>query len=336
MRLITSTGYYSTGSSAVTDLINECDDVCALGDYEFRFVQDPDGICDLEYNLVLNNHRHNSGYALKRYERNVKFLNGGRIIKKYNRFFGAEWKRLSAEYVKKLVDVEYKGFWHQELRDKGKIAYFIERAVNKIAHKVFRLNRDKGISLFLRNNTNYATYPSEKFYEYTREYIDALFAYVNKENKPFVMADQLVPVSNTSRYLRFFNDIKVICVERDPRDVYIAEREMYKGTVVPKEVEDFCVWYRATRAHKASECDDPERILRINFEDLVYSYDEYADKIFDFCGIDKSLHVRKREFFDPDKSIANTRLYEKYPKLSKEIAYIESNLKDALVELPKK
>ena len=52
-----------------------------MGDYEFRFVQDPDGICDLEYNLVLNNHRHNSGYAIKRYEKNVKYLSGGRFIK---------------------------------------------------------------------------------------------------------------------------------------------------------------------------------------------------------------------------------------------------------------
>ena len=68
MKFITCASYYGTGSSAITDLVNECDNVHDMGDYEFRFIQDPDGIADLEYNLVENNHRHNSGYALKRYE----------------------------------------------------------------------------------------------------------------------------------------------------------------------------------------------------------------------------------------------------------------------------
>ena len=114
MKIITCASYYGTGSSAVTDLINECDNVHFLGDYEFRFVQDPDGIKDLEYNLVINNHRHNSGYAIKRYERNVEFLNGNVFIKKYNRYFGNKWKELSNRYIKDLVDVEYKGYWHQD------------------------------------------------------------------------------------------------------------------------------------------------------------------------------------------------------------------------------
>ena len=69
MKLLTCASYHGTGSSAVTNLIDECDNIHDMGDYEFRFVQDPDGICDLEYNLVINNHRLNSGYAIKRYKK---------------------------------------------------------------------------------------------------------------------------------------------------------------------------------------------------------------------------------------------------------------------------
>jgi len=191
VKLLTCASYYGTGSSAVTNLIDECDNVHDMGDYEFRFVQDPDGICDLEYNLVLNNHRHNSGYAIKRYEQNVKFLAGGLGSKRYSAFFGEKWKKLSAEYVDRLVSVKYKGMWHQELWDRGGFVYFAERILNKLMHVLFRMNRERSISLH-RNNTNYATYPQDMFYTATREYIDALFAVANTDNKEFVMVDKLV------------------------------------------------------------------------------------------------------------------------------------------------
>ena len=176
MKFITCASYYGTGSSAVTDLINECDNVHSMGDYEFRFIQDPDGIRDLEYNLVENNHRHNSGYALRCYENNVRFLNGTKLIKKYNRYFGNQWRLLSQRYIQDLTYVKYRGSWHQELRDKGKFAYFIERFINKIAHGVFRVNRDKQIQLYLRKNWELGTFPQDKFYDITKKYIEDLFS----------------------------------------------------------------------------------------------------------------------------------------------------------------
>ena len=45
-----------------------------MTNYEFRFVQDPDGISDLEYNLVENHNRHNSGHALKRFKKLVDLM----------------------------------------------------------------------------------------------------------------------------------------------------------------------------------------------------------------------------------------------------------------------
>ena len=67
MRIISCASYYGSGSSAITDLISEYDNVFSFTDEEFRFTHDPDGISDLEYNLVQNFNRHNSGRALKRY-----------------------------------------------------------------------------------------------------------------------------------------------------------------------------------------------------------------------------------------------------------------------------
>ena len=46
MKVITCASYYGCGSSAVTDLISEFSGVESLGDYEFRFLHDIDGISD--------------------------------------------------------------------------------------------------------------------------------------------------------------------------------------------------------------------------------------------------------------------------------------------------
>ena len=68
MKKIACVGYHATGAGVIDDLFREFDNV-AQGMYEVetRLLQDPDGISDLEYNLVENPHRLNSGYALKRY-----------------------------------------------------------------------------------------------------------------------------------------------------------------------------------------------------------------------------------------------------------------------------
>ena len=50
MKVISCASYHGTGSSAITDFLGEFDNVCSMTNYEFRFVQDPDGISDLEYN----------------------------------------------------------------------------------------------------------------------------------------------------------------------------------------------------------------------------------------------------------------------------------------------
>ena len=81
MKIITNIGYHGTGSGALDDFFREFDNIpCAPSEYECRFLQDPDGISDLEYNLIDNPNRLNSGFALKRYLLFCK--NNNRMYKK--------------------------------------------------------------------------------------------------------------------------------------------------------------------------------------------------------------------------------------------------------------
>ena len=92
------------------------------------------------------------------------------------------------------------------------------------------------------------------------------------------MVDQIVPPTNLKRYLRYFNDIRVFVVDRDPRDILYL-KNMWQDGVIPNNVEDFCKWFKYTRAHRKTESFDDKRVCFIQFEDMVYKYDETAKKL---------------------------------------------------------
>ena len=180
----------------------------------------------------------------------------------------------------------------------------------------------------LRNEYTYVPYADkELFYKKTKEYTDKLFEAANTEKKDFLMFDQLVPPSNTEKYLKYFNNLFIFSIDRDPRDIYLLEKYVYKGGVVPVEnVEDFCSWYKITREHKQFEHDDPNRVMRLYFEDLIYHYDETVKNICSFIGLDPSFHVAPKTKLIPERSIVNTQIWKRYPEMNDNIKYIEQHL----------
>jgi hypothetical protein len=328
MRIISCASYYGTGSSAITDYLSEYENCYSLTNYEFRFVQDPDGISDLEYNLVENHNRHNSGHALKRYMRLVDFYSGNMFIKKYEPFFDNKWREISYQYVNSLIDFSFKGWWQYDLLDKGLFFYYRKLLPNKILHlTIWRNTPDKQLNVLPREVT-YCSRPSEKkFLECTRQYLENLFTVANKTNKQNIIVDQIVPPSNLKRFIRYFKDIKVFVVDRDPRDLYLLEKCVWHGGIIPTEnVELFCKWYQYTRIHRDEEEFDEERVMIIQFEDLIYKYYETTRKIDSWLGLTERLHILPKKYFDPNISIKNTKLWEKYPELAMDIAYIEKKL----------
>ena len=335
MRIITCAGYYRTGSSAVSDFFSEFDNCISLGDYEFRFLQDPDGISDLEYNVIENNHRHNTSHAIKRYIKMVDFLNGAWYSKRYRYFFDDKFMQYSMEYINAITTLQCEAWWHRDQIDRGSLFYFIDRLYAKMIG-VFQKSRSN--TSMLRNEQSYFTnICAEEFYRHTKDYTRKLFHYINKSKKDFLMVDQLVPPSNINRYLNYFDDIKVISVERDPRDLYILEKTKYRWGIVPyKNVENFCEWYKITRSHRKHEQDDNNKIVRIYFEDLIYNYEETKRKLIKFVGLTEVQHIRKKDFFNPDRSIKNTKVYLEYPEFKEDIKYIERELREYLYHYPNK
>lgn len=160
-------------------------------------------------------------------------------------------------------------------------------------------------------------------------YIEDLFSSVCR-GAHTIMVDQIVPPTNLNRYLRYFNDIKVFVVDRDPRDIFVLEKYVWKDGVIPSDVEEFCKWFKYTRAHRKTERFDNDRICFIQFEDMIYKYEETTKKIADWLGFELNEQTKKKQYFDPNRSINNTCTWKRVKCNPAEIKYIEKELNEYL------
>lgn len=285
MKLITTTGYGATGSSVVTDLLKEFKNVKSMGDFEFRFLQDPHGLRDLEYGLFENNNRLNTDYYIKQFIKYIKFLSKSRVYP-YEKYFNNKFKVISDEFIESIIDIKWNGYWHQDIIDEKpikKFFYYLERVYQK---KILK-QKDSGAN-FYKNKMYYARLSRDEFYKKVREYTNKLFQIMNKENHDFLVLDQLVPVDHNQTYLNYFDDLKIIIVDRDPRDLYLLEKYEYQEKYLPwKNVEDFIKYYKLTREHKKEDVAN-DNVMYVHFEDFIYMYDETINKVLQFLDIDKS------------------------------------------------
>ena len=324
MEKIACVGYHATGAGVIDDLFREFDNV-AQGAYEVecRLLQDPDGIADLEWNLVNNPHRLNSGFAVKRFLNYVK-----RTDRTYRKIFGKQWRALSEEYARAIIKIDYKGYWHGDIWLLNPLLrgyHLFRRALSKVAPK--RWKKPSYYNYFPWLHTYHACMEETDFLNATRKYIDNLCDAMNPDKKEYVVLDQPFSPSNLSLYSRYVNDVKTIVVDRDPRDVYIFQK-MIKEHTLPSDVYEFCAVYRDSRK-KLSEPSEGT-CLYVTFEDMIYHYDEFVPKILNFVGIDGKHHVRKKTRFNPAASIKNTRLWERYPEFAGEVRTIEHELAEYL------
>ena len=324
MKKIACVGYHATGAGVIDDLFREFDNV-AQGTYEVesRLLQDPDGISDLEYYLVDNPHRLNSGYEVKRFLGYVK-----KTKRSYSKIFGNRWEELSKEYAKDLTKFSYPGYWHGDiwlLNSFWRNLHTFRRGLAKILPKAIR--KPSYYNYFPWLYSYHIDLTREEFMTATQNYIEKLCKEVNPENKEFVVLDQLISPANPARYARYVKELKTIIVDRDPRDVYIHQLN-HKDHVLPVDPKQFCVVYRDNR--KAISQLPEDECLYVTFEQMIYHYDEYVKKVSDFVGINEKNHIQKKKYFDPNRSIKNTKLWEKTDAYNEAVKIIEKELPDML------
>lgn len=328
-KVITCASYGGTGSSVVTDLLKEFDNAKSFGSYEFTIAHEPNGISDLQHYIVDDFHRIKVDEGIYRFEKNIQ-----KISKVYDANFNNKFTLITNDYLNELVSVCWKGnsFTHQDRY--SKIEYFIRFSVSdkiqRILHKILR--RSTGyefVPRFPKMDMKLPSCTKEQFLNITRKYTESIFDVANDNGYEYIVFDQLVPPTNTSRYINYFNDLKIIVVDRDPRDLYLLNKMFWKEGWIPTDnVEDFIQYFNIIRDPLKYEKDDEDKVLRVKFEDLVLKYDESIDCITKFIGISKESHIYKKKFFNPEVSIKNLKLWKKYKDYDEDIKIIEQKLSE--------
>lgn len=326
-------GFIGTGSSAVSDILKEFEENQALDKLEFKLAYQTDGLQSLKYHLTEGNMKYESGMAaLRRFERLCYGFPG----KAYKKLVGEEFERIVNDYLDSIIQVRWRGIGADpaiepfRLRVANKMRRFnIFRYLRKIEKKT-----GKEPSIYPFQDVYFSVYPDD-FDNKSKEFVMSLLRNMGWDGKRNIVLDQPFAGNRPLAAFPFFENPKAIIVDRDPRDYYLLYATIYyeKGwrQSPVNSVKDFISCYR--RLREKATYDNSKDVLRINFEELVYNYEDTLELIKDFCGL--ANHSKKGKFFKPEMSAKNTQLFKKYPEFSEEIKMIEEELTEYLFDFGK-
>ena len=137
------------------------------------------------------------------------------------------------------------------------------------------------------------------------------------DNQRYVVLDQGVPAQYPEYAFEYTNNARVIIIDRDPRDVYVdlVNCKELIGAELAKEdnVDMFIDWYKSLHFRKNNIILNKEDVLFLNFEDIIFNYDQSVKNVEDYLGIKSCEHINKKNFFDPQlskKNIGIRRIYK--------------------------
>ena len=319
-------GFGWSGSSALVDIMREIKGVY-VPKKEFRLIKDPHGLRDLDIQINSSIDPLNEDIAIKEFLHFIDIYSRGSrgfrpLGMSYNQDFGSSFQDISREFIDSICDYQYRGYWWYL----DVYTPFIPYIIYKILRKLKLYDYQKYTSLFLSVKTE------EEFIELTQVYINNIFSsFVNYNDNNFIALDQAIPANRPSWGNRYFNNSKVIVVDRDPRDVYvdlIKEKSLVGYDVaINHDVQLFVDWFRKVRKEEGKDT----QYLKIQFEELVLDYHRIVGEIYDFCGFLPEHHFGKYTRFNPDVSKKNIGMWRNHA-YQDEIRKIEKELKEFIYQ----
>lgn len=324
--IIGACGYGATGSGALFDFLREFDEIQVKSEAEFKYTYQVDGLQDLEYHLMKQYSKNASGdMAIKRFLSSVNYANTPFVGQAVPR---KAYKKISREYAKSLYQASWIGMESADYE-----VGFLPKSVTVLGFKKFIIPWYEKITRKTYNiwplRRLYVAIEPDGFYEKSRKYMDDMLVEMGFDLSKPILLNQPFEGNCPENSFIYFNNPKAIVVDRDPRDVFISHEKIYygEGRHMPRgDVKAFVQLYKNVR--KNQKRINTDKILHIRFEDLIYNYKETTDEIKLFLGLKE--HSKPRTYFNPDKSIFNTQLYNKYSGFEEEIKYIEQELEDYL------
>ncbi len=325
--IVSTCGFGSTGSSAVSDYLLECSGLTIYDKFEFNLVHMDDGLEDLEYHLMNNTRSFSSIVAIERFKKaylmHVHYwsVNSGKNEKLFIKVLD--------DFLASIIQVSFVGDKPLVLMNKLELYLGVSIINQRIIpflekHKILK----KNYNYYPLSRVNVSCRP-QNFNEAAKKMVSDFLSLLGCNSSECLVLDQAFTGNNPQKSFKYFDNPYAIVVDRDPRDQYIFAKKFLKsrGRYIPtNDVDDFIAYYRCLRDNQPYLCDD-KRILRIQFEEMVYEYDAAADKIDKFLSIKND---RRKTVFVPEISAANTNLVLKFPEFKRDVQKIEKALPEYL------
>jgi hypothetical protein len=318
-------GYGRSGSSAYVDLLSEFEYIDNPGK-EFRIAKDPNGLLDLELSIVDNWEfiRHNT--AINDFLEYCSML--GRedgvlkmVGKDFNNILDVNFIKESEKYIDRINDFMYYG----------------DTMLNRYHLNALQSFKQRIRSKFGLGNAvpMYFAHPcKDKFLTETRQYLRSIFEnYASNKNIYKIVLDQAIPPTNIKKTLKYFNNAKLIIVDRDPRDIYsvMVNEKKFLGAdrFGDDSVDKYIAWHKAVRKKKKQDTDEKfikNSVLRLNFEDLFFHYSETIKIIKEFLNID-FVHEKENIKFKRESINEHVGIWKNMPDQGI-MLHIEKELSD--------
>ena len=330
--IIGTCGFCSTGSSAVSDYLREFEENQVIDNLEWTLTYLPDGLEDLEYHLTRNINRDDScGIAIPRFRRLMQYY-----FEKQIPLPRDEARGITESFLNEIIQMRWKSSRRTDclLYPTWFYRTIGHRLLKKKILPYLKRNLKKDILIYPNRMVDISISPCN-FTEASRNFIKQILLSFGADFSKNIVLDQPFIGNNPEKSFHFYDNPVAIVVDRDPRDHYIFSKEILskKSRFFPSDnVYDYVKYYRLIRANQPYKMSN-ERILCMNFEEMVYDYDNTTRKIRDFCHLPENQ--RPFTVFDPKLSIANTQLVEKFPQYKKDIEYIERELPEYLFDFDK-
>lgn len=312
------TGFYGTGSSAVIDLLREYDGVKVVPEigrlYEHMVFYVSGGLFETCTLLLNGNTPLGSDKVIN------NFIDAMNRLNKYNFGWFGSYKSLFGNKFQDNVNQFVESI--SESRTGQNSSHIIKsyfspiKALAQLAAKIIYKRKfgKYGVGYLYDDKPVYFSMPSKKeLYSAAKTFTDAYFQLFDIYDASVKVYDHLIWPQQVDSHSDCFSDnLKIIILDRDPRDVFLCSKYIWCRPPIRKSIPHFPVdpalyadeWRRTV----STETVNPNA-LRIHFEDLIYNYDQTVHRIECFLGLDPADHIYPKSKFDPSKSIENTQLF---------------------------
>jgi len=312
---IAVTGYYWSGSSAVLDLLSEYESVCSVPinrdwkDYEHVLFYYRGGLFDLCNHLMHGNTVVGSDYAVNVFLDSMERLYYNRFVwfGSYKNLIGEDFLKIVEDFIKEIA-VEFQG---RNLNHAVGTAFSALETIKKIRynflHRKFFDNPfvkktifdDKKVYISLPKKDELIN-ASQRF---TKSYLNLFNVTKGVDYRLF---DHLIWPQQINEFSKYLDpDLKMVVVQRDVRDVYISNKYLSRVHFFPTKVDEFIELYKKI----VTSINNNPNVIIVNFEDLIYKYDE-VEKMFEKqLGLIHNAHINRNKYFNPTRSIDNTQVY---------------------------